>query len=48
MYINIAEQLYLYERYQQQPIFITQCFMDESLYGSTIQYLSDLKSVTVY
>ena len=37
---------YIYERYQQQPIVITQCFMcwTQSSDGSTIQYLSVLKT----
>ena len=39
-------QLYTYEGYQQQPVAITQCFMDwtQSSDGCTIQYLSVLKT----
>ena len=39
---------YIYERYQQEPIFITQCFMgwNESSDGSKTQYLSALKAKT--
>ena len=36
---------YIFEGYQQQPIAITQCFsVSQSSYGSTIQYLSVLKT----